>query len=293
MKSTVVVGYDQTPHSERALVQAAREAAWRGGSLTVVHAFDWISSTAPKTYVPAGVGATLERSAEHIAGHGADLARSRFPGLHVDAAVVPGDAAEALTTAARGADLLVVGNRGRGGFTGLLLGSVSMRALTQSCVPTMVVRGEPRDPHDVVLVAVDVEEPSDEVLDFAFAEASRRGARVAAVYAWDMTWTAEYAEYIGNVADVRQATAAAAADLDAALEAVVRTWHAKYPDVHVSHRVAHGAPAAVLTEATHHADLIVAGARHHGDGRHGMRVGPVAHALGHHAECPVVLVPHG
>ncbi|NUR32080.1 MAG: universal stress protein [Catenulispora sp.] len=288
MKPTVVVGYDRTPHSERALVQAAREAAWRGASLTVVHAYNWMPPTTPMTYTPASVEEAILHSAEEIADHGAELARSRFPGMHVQAKAISGSAAEALATTARGTELLVVGNRGRGGFTGLLLGSVSMRALTESCVPTMVVRGAHRDPHDAILVAVDVEEPADELLDFAFTEASRRGARLEAVTVWDMTWAAEYA---GDTEEIRHAAAQATADLDAALEAVVRTWHAKHPDVRVSHHVLDGTPAAVLTAASAHADLVVAGARHHGDGRHGMRVGPIAHTLLHHADCPVVIVP--
>ncbi|NUR60938.1 MAG: universal stress protein [Catenulispora sp.] len=288
MKSTVVVGYDQTPHSERALLQAAREAAWRGASLTVVNAYSWMPPTTPMTYPPASVEEAILRSAEEIASHGAELARSRFPGMHVGAKAISGGAAEALVGAARGADLLVVGNRGRGGFTGLLLGSVSLRALTESCVPTMVVRGGHRDPQDVVLVAIDIEEPSDELLDFAFTEASRRGARLEAVTVWDMTWAAEYA---GDTAEIRHAAAQATADLDAALEAAVHTWHAKHPEVRVSHRVADGTPAAVLTAATTHADLVVAGAHRYGAGRHGMQIGPVAHALLHHADCPVVIVP--
>jgi nucleotide-binding universal stress UspA family protein len=71
----------------------------------------------------------------------------------------------------------------------------------------------------------------------------------------------------------------------------VQSWQAKFPDVRATRRVADGTPGAVLTEASQHADLVVAGARRHPDGQHGMRVGPVAHALLHHAECAVVVVP--
>ena len=288
MKSTVVVGYDQTQHSERALIEAAREADWRGGELTVVHASSWLPPTTPTTATPAAIEESVRDTAKKIADHGADLARARFPGLIVHAEAVSGAAAQALALTARGADLLVVGNRGRGGLPGLLLGSVSLGALIESCVPTMVVRGARRHPQDVVLAAVDVESGADELLDFAFAEASRRGAAVHAVHVWDASSATEYA---GDTEEVRRAATRATADLDAALEAVVHAWHAKHPDVPFSHRIADGAPAAILTGATHHADLVVVGARHHGDGRHGMRVGPVAHTLLHHADCPVIVVP--
>src|SRR5512139_2784988 len=235
MKSTVVVGYDQTPHSERALVEAAREAAWRGASLTVVHAFQWVPPTTPMAFTPPSIEETLRDAAKQTAEHGAQIARSRFPGLLVEAKAAAGGAADVLATTARGADLLVVGNRGRGGFAGLLLGSVSMRALAGSCIPTMVVRGDGEETHGVVIAAVDIEEPADEILDFAFAEADRRGARLEAVSVWDMSWAAEYA---GDTAEVRRAATQATIDLDAALESVVRTWHAKHPDVRVGHRIA-------------------------------------------------------
>ncbi|GAA2038506.1 universal stress protein [Catenulispora yoronensis] len=296
MKSTVVVGYDQTPHSDRALTVAAREAAWRGASLTVVHAYNWlpaVSSAAtgfPAAFPPATVEEAVRGAAEEIAEHGAELARSLFPGMQVQARAASGGAADSLASIARGAELLVVGNRGRGGFSGLMLGSVSMRALAESCVPTMVVRGAVRDAQDVVLVAVDIEDPADDLLDFAFTEAARRRARLEAVSVWNLSWAADYA---GDTEEVRQAAERATEDLEAALEAVVRAWHAKHPDVRTSHRVLDGTPSAVLTAASSHADLIVAGARHHGEGRHGMRVGPVTHALLHHADCPVAVVPRG
>ena len=290
MQSTVVVGYDQTPHSERALVEAAREATWRGASLVVVNAYAFTSmpTATPVPYVPIAHNETIQQVAAEIAEHGAEIVRSRFPAVPVESKVFSGVPGYSLATAARAADLLVVGNRGRGGFAGLLLGSVSMRALTESCVPTMVVRGQERDPQGVVLAAVDIEQPADDLLDFAFAEASRRGARLEAVTAWDMSWAADYA---GDSEEVRRATDQATADLDAALDALVHTWSAKYPDVQATHRVADGTPPAVLTEASRHADLLVVGARHHGDGRHGMRVGPVGHSVLHHADCPVVVVP--
>ncbi|MFD0635046.1 universal stress protein [Catenulispora yoronensis] len=144
-----------------------------------------------------------------------------------------------------------------------MLGSVSMRALAESCVPTMVVRGAVRDAQDVVLVAVDIEDPADDLLDFAFTEAARRRARLEAVSVWNLSWAADYA---GDTEEVRQAAERATEDLEAALEAVVRAWHAKHPDVRTSHRVLDGTPSAVLTAASSHADLIVAGARHHGEG---------------------------
>jgi nucleotide-binding universal stress UspA family protein len=73
---------------------------------------------------------------EALAGHS-----ERHPGVHVVEEIVQGHPAEALREAATGADLLVVGSRGRGTFAGLVLGSVSQALLHRSPCPLAVVRG--------------------------------------------------------------------------------------------------------------------------------------------------------
>ena len=76
-----------------------------------------------------------------------DSLREGLAGVHgvkVESRLIEGPEHRALVEAAKGADLLVVGSRGRGGWRGLLLGSVSLRCLTLSEVPVAVVRG-PQD----------------------------------------------------------------------------------------------------------------------------------------------------
>ena len=287
---TVVVGYDHTPSSERALAAAGREAAWRGASVTVVHAFHWVPAATPMTYAPLRVEETVKEAATEIATLGGDFLRYRYPGMTVHEEVVSGAPAQVLATAARDADLLVVGDRGRGGFADLLLGSVSLRTVGQAPCPVMVVRGgedEEREPRDTILVAVDIEDPADEVLDFAFAEASRRSARLKAINVWDISW----AVYVADSDEARRASLQAVADLESALKRLLAPWQAKYPDVRLDYEAADGTPSAVLNRATTDADLIVAGAHRHGGGRDGVWVGPIAHALLQHAACQVAIVP--
>jgi nucleotide-binding universal stress UspA family protein len=305
MRPTVVVGFDRTPSSEQALVEAGREAAWRGASVTVVHAFHWVPSPTPMTYTPPRVEESLRQAAAETADFGADLLRHRYPGMPVEAKAVPGAPFAVLVEAAQDAELLVVGNRGRGGFTGLLLGSVSSRTVVHAPCPVMVVRGEygvdgehgehgeprePREPRDTIVAAIDIEDPADELLDFAFAEASRRSARLRVISAWDIAGAAAYA---GDTEQVRHAARQALSDVQTALRNLFQPWQAKYPDVRVQAEAVDGSPGAVLTEATAQADLIMAGAHRHGGGRPGVRVGPIAHALLEHAKCPVVIVPRG
>jgi hypothetical protein len=63
MKPTVVVGCDQTPPSERALIEAGREAAWRGAALTGVTAFTWIQAITSMSSNPQEVEEFAERGA--------------------------------------------------------------------------------------------------------------------------------------------------------------------------------------------------------------------------------------
>jgi nucleotide-binding universal stress UspA family protein len=209
--------------------------------------------------------------------------------MPVKTAIVTGPAVDALTEAARDADLLVLGNRGRGGFTGLLLGSVSMRALSSASCPTMIVRGTPREPADAIVLALDAEDPAEEVFGFAFAEAARRGAHLRVVNAWDHDWGLAARSEIDE--EVDRAKTQAVADLRGAVEKQRGPGLASYPGGRPDARAQAGAPSAVLVEATRHADLVVVGAHRRGDRHLGMRLGPVAQTLLHHADCPVVVVP--
>ena len=290
MESTVVVGYDHTPSSERALLEAGREASWRHARLVVVNAFQWLTAVPPMAYPPTEAEHSVRKAATETAEHGAGLIRERYPGMTVTALAQDGPAAKTLADAARRAEVLVVGNRGRGGFAGLLLGSVSMRTLDASSTPTMVVRGSPHAPRDLVVAAVDIAAPGGEPLEFAFAEASRRQARLEVVHAWDRQWFSADADGAPEVeAAIKQTTA----DLDSDLEKAIRPWQARHPDVRTVRRIVDGPAGALLNEASQRADLVVVGAHRRLDDHQGMRVGPVAHQVLHHADCPVVVVPRG
>jgi nucleotide-binding universal stress UspA family protein len=254
-----------------------------------VHVFHYVTAPSPLFYFPTDREVALKDAAEAAGTDAVALLRERYPGMAVESRVVAGPAADALAEVARDAALLVLGNRGRGGFAGLLLGSVSMRAVNSASCPTMIVRGTVRDPLDVVVLALDAEDAAAELLDFAFGEASRRGARLRVVNAWDVDWASVFRSEIDD--EVDRAKAQTMADIRSAVDRLLSPWRARFPDVHLDVEVAEGSPSAVLTEATRNADAIIAGARRRGDKHGGMRVGPVTQTLLHHADCPVVVVP--
>jgi nucleotide-binding universal stress UspA family protein len=142
-RGPVVVGVDGSPASRAALRYAAGQAAARGAVLRAVHAWRWPVSTRPGEQVPlvydreALAGEEERLLADELAG----LAEE-FPGLVVERRLVRDRAAPALLEAAADAALTVVGSRGHGGFTGLLLGSVSNQVLHHAAGPVVVVHAD-------------------------------------------------------------------------------------------------------------------------------------------------------
>jgi nucleotide-binding universal stress UspA family protein len=123
----VVVGVDGSAGSTTALEYAAAEADWRGRRLLVIYA--GVPSTGPAT-----------RQAEPLLAEAVDEVRALHPRLPVDGQVWPGDdAAEGLVEASKNAAIVVVGSRGRGGFAGLLLGSVSQALVHHAHCPVLVI----------------------------------------------------------------------------------------------------------------------------------------------------------
>jgi nucleotide-binding universal stress UspA family protein len=283
-EQTVVVGYDGSPGSKLALTEAAREALADDRTLKIVHAYYWMPPLTPLA-MPLDTALTGYREAAQqvVAEAAADL-RSQYPDLKVVASAVEGQPANVLAAASAGADLLVVGSRGHGGFVGLLLGSVSMRVLASASCPVLVVRGEPRPSLDRVLAAVDIDGPCAQVVEFAFATASRHGAALTVLHVWDEPWFLASGGP-GSAEDI----AAVKADRAARLAAAVSPWQGRFPQVDVSQQIPVGSAGAVVVKESATADRLVVGGR---PGRRpGLFDGPVTDTVLHHSACPVAVVP--
>jgi nucleotide-binding universal stress UspA family protein len=136
----IVVGIDGSPGSLDALGWAAEEARARGVPLRAVFAWSY-PLYAYSGYVAVPPDAPFEDAAGAAMRQAMAEARSRFDldGVDVSFELVKGTPAEVLIEASRGAGLVVVGRRGRGGFTGLLLGSVSGTVTAHAHCPVVVV----------------------------------------------------------------------------------------------------------------------------------------------------------
>jgi nucleotide-binding universal stress UspA family protein len=140
----IIVGVDRSAGAEEALRFAFEEAQLRGATLRAVHAwqFGYIGAPSLEGAVPV-LGAELDA---HRSAAGAVLdamVREAIPeagDIRIERRVVEGAAAAVLVEESRGADLLVVGSRGHGGFAQLLLGSVSQQCAHHAECPVVIVR---------------------------------------------------------------------------------------------------------------------------------------------------------
>ncbi|WP_028809958.1 universal stress protein [Streptomyces sp. 351MFTsu5.1] len=292
MLAPVIVGVDGSAESLAAAEWAVREAERRGRRLRLVHAWE----RGPRPVGESSTGAVQRHLARRVLRQAEDRVRAASPGTRVDDEQARGPATEVLLLAAAQADLLVLGSRGLSGFTGFLVGSVALGVIAEAECPVVLVRaGEvAADEHlpaadgsastrtgcrDVV-VGVDVADPSEETIEFAFGEARLRGARLRAVYAGQPGGPRGPQHHGSTPAAPR-----------ALLDDLLRPWREKYPDVEVLATAATGRARSVLVRAASGASLLVVGHRL-ADRPVGPRTGSVTHAAVHHVDCPVAVVPH-
>lgn len=292
----VVVGVDGSRSAEQALEQAVLEARRRSVPLEVLHGRPWAHR--PDTAAPHRLGTPTRQDAHDLAESAAARARELDPELTVLATPTEENAEQALVRLSGRAALTVVGSRGLGGFTGLLLGSVSLRVAAHTAGPLLVVRGEPAAERPAagrgtVLVGVESDADGDAVT-LAFEEAAARGAPLTALHAWTYRHFTPPGEPLVPTSPMGEDIARVSRRETAAAEHLVAPFREKYPRVRAQVRTVCGGAAHALVEASETADVAVV-AVHRGRGPLAMRLSPVVHSLLHHSHCPVLLVPvpHG
>jgi nucleotide-binding universal stress UspA family protein len=140
---TIVVGVDGSEGAHAALTHAAREAMLRSAHLRIVCAWEVPPAVYAGGFAPGIDQTTLDgfrENAESIVRDALAEAQRVQPGVHCEGEAVEGSAASVLLHESRNASLIVVGNRGRGGFASLLLGSVSQQVTHHASCAVLVVR---------------------------------------------------------------------------------------------------------------------------------------------------------
>lgn len=139
----VVVGVDGSPNSEQAIAVAFEEASLRGASLVAVHA--WKDVTYEDTHGAARIRTqpeVIEEGEERLLAQRLAGWQEKYPDVEVQRLLMRDRPRHALLDASATAQLMVVGSHGRGGFTGMLLGSTSQALVQHAECPVIVVRPE-------------------------------------------------------------------------------------------------------------------------------------------------------
>ena len=327
MEEVVLVGFDGSETSGRALDWALSEAQSRGWPvrlITVVSAAGVDDPQVDHQYL-----ASARRGGEGVLQTALD--RAGALGLRAEGHVVSGDPSEVLVDETASAGLAVVGKRGRGGFAGRLLGSVSSGLAAHGACPTVVVperwtpgttAAEISDDAAAALPGGPVPwlvpspqdgtdrglHPADPNEKFSYAgqvvvgvdasgssnPAVGAAAEIAGRRAIPLRMLSARAPFyrdslwLDNVAGAQRFREEVTAELDAALSDV----HGRFPELDASWNFYLHAPAQVLIHATRTAELMVLGTRGHG-GFPGLLLGSVSQAVLHHGVCPMMVVPKG
>ena len=140
--SRIVAGVDGSESSLSALRWAIRQAGLTGAAVDAVAAWHNPVMAASYGYVPVGTEEDYDfkEITEKILADAISSAQAPDSDVRVRSNVIEGNAAQALIDASDGAELLVVGSRGHGGFTEALLGSVSQHCVHYARCPVVVIR---------------------------------------------------------------------------------------------------------------------------------------------------------
>ncbi|GAA1636761.1 universal stress protein [Catellatospora bangladeshensis] len=293
----VIAGVDGSECSMLAAHYAARLARERNAPLELVCGYQsalygfsppWLGGE----YLAADQGAARQAAEEALAGVTSQV-REQFPDLEVRSHLKAGAGAPVLIEESRRAALLVVGSRGAGGFTGLLLGSVSSQVAAHAHTTVVVFRPTGADADSSgsaatlsgpVMVGYDGSPTAQAALTFAAREALLRHTTLILV---NIHWQAPW--YRGDKPAI-DPVEAARAEAEQLLADAIAPWRAEHAELAVELRPVHSLNAEhALIDASKDAALTVVGSRGRG-GFTGMLLGSVSHALVEHAHSPVAVV---
>jgi nucleotide-binding universal stress UspA family protein len=263
---------------------AARDAARRGADLKLVHVLVPPAVMAfPEVPMPPGFMEWQEEEGRRLLDGAVKTVEEAGAQVEVSTDMVSGPAVPVLADLSSSAQMIVVGCRGRGALSRVLLGSISTGLAHHAHCPVAIIHDEdPLMPHPskaAVVVGVDGSPASEDAVAIAFEQASFRGVDLLAVHAWSDTGIFEFPG-----ADWSTLQAAGEQTLSERLAG----WQERYPDVPVRRVVVADKPARQLLEQAESAQLLVVGSHGRG-GIAGMLLGSVSTTVLHGARMPVII----
>ena len=295
----IVVGIDGSQQSNCALIWAAGQAKLRKLPLHLVTAYtvpifaasglDGGYATVDDDVIRQGAEAVLRESAAKVA----------HLDIEMDARVENGDAAGVLLDLSETAELLVFGSRGRGGFIGRLLGSVSSALPAHAKCPTVTVplscaprleadleAGTPESSVElekVVTVGVDGSDQARYAVLVAAEQAERSGCTLRIIcavqpYTGSLAWMPAPVDRDALFAEIQEQ-----------LDAGEKWLRNHFPKLPIEVNLLEGSAVEALVKATETTELVVMGTRGRG-GFAGMMLGSTTDGVRHHAKGPVMVV---
>jgi nucleotide-binding universal stress UspA family protein len=282
-RQTVAVGVDGSSANEAAVLWAAQTADRRGLVLDVIHVVDEALRTSP--YVSM---AQIRLASREILNIATEQVAEYFPDLPVTTEQLFGHPAHALREASADAAMLVLGRRGRGSFSRMLLGSVSAAVGNRATVPTAVIpAGWDRlgSPTARMVVGIDGSDVGVRAMGYAADLANELGIELRVVYVWgpQAVFPAENALAHGGIAGWRK-------DAAELLSAVADSSRGKYPNLTISEVLREGHIVRELADESATASTLIVGG-HDANRVHAYLARSTTSGVLHHAECPIIVVP--
>ena len=287
----IVCAVDGSDASKTAAKWAANTAVKRGIPLRLVSSYSMPQFLYAEGMVPPQElyedleAETLEKIEE-----AKKVAVDFVPGVDVSHQIEEGSPIDMLLDLSEQCTMIVMGSRGLGGLSGMVMGSVSAAVVSHASCPVVVVREDNHVTEETkygpVVVGVDGSGVSQKAIENAFKEADARGAELIAVHTWmDMQVQASLA----GLSAAQQQWQVVEEEQNALLGQRLAGWHERYPDVKVTKVVTRDRPVRALADASEGAQLLVVGSHGRG-GFKGMLLGSTSRALLQAAPCPMMAV---
>ncbi|BAC19601.1 conserved hypothetical protein [Corynebacterium efficiens YS-314] len=291
VEDIVVVAVDGSEASKQAVRWAANTANKRGIPLRLASSYTMPQFLYAEGMVPPQeLFDDLQAEALEKIDEARAIAHEVAPDIKIGHTIAEGSPIDMLLEMSKSVTMIVMGSRGLGGLSGMVMGSVSGAVVSHAHCPVVVVREDSSVNEDnkygPVVVGVDGSEVSQRATEVAFAEASARGAELIAVHTWmDMQVQASLA----GLAAAQQQWDEVEREQTELLTERIQPLADQYPDVPVKKVITRDRPVRALAEASEGAQLLVVGSHGRG-GFKGMLLGSTSRALLQSAPCPMMVV---
>ncbi|MCQ4618986.1 universal stress protein [Corynebacterium sp. CCUG 65737] len=285
----VVVAVDGGEPSNNAVRWAANTANKRGVPLRLASSYTMPQFLYAEGMVPPQeLYDDLQNECLRKIADARDIALEVAPDIKIGHTVAEGSPIDMLLDLSKESTMIVMGSRGLGGLSGMVLGSVSAAVVSHASCPVVVVRDDNAVTEDTkygpVVVGVDGSEVSVKATQVAFEEAQARGAELVAVHTY-MDNSSPAAGAIVTEDQLQQVDQQRAQKLEDALS----SFSTEFPNVTVRKVVTRDRPVRALVEQAQGAQLLITGSHGRG-GFKGMLLGSTSRALLQAAPCPMMVV---